>query len=84
MVKSRKVEGEYKPVSVPLGEGMVNFDEYFKLIKEYNISWPISIHLEYPPFERLEQELTLNEKKESFTAAIIKDVNFARNYLLNI
>lgn len=34
--------------NVPLGEGMVDFDTYFKFIKQNNIQVPICLHLEYP------------------------------------
>ena len=34
--------------NVPLGEGMVDFDTYFKFIKKNNIQVPICLHLEYP------------------------------------
>ncbi|MDA3867582.1 MAG: TIM barrel protein [Salinivirgaceae bacterium] len=78
-----KTELGWKPVSVPMGEGMVNFDDYFKLIKEYGISGPISIHLEYPPFERQERALSTQEKKTKFTEAIKKDIQFSKKELLD-
>lgn len=31
---------------MPIGEGMVNFDKYFKLLKKYNLKPPVSLHLE--------------------------------------
>lgn len=42
-----QVDGKWRPVNVPLGEGMVDFDGYFKILKKYNINPPISLHLEY-------------------------------------
>lgn len=42
-----KVNGKWKPVNVPVGEGMVDFDRYFKLLKKYNLNPPVSLHLEY-------------------------------------
>ena len=41
-------DGKWKPVNVPLGKGMVDFDSYFQLYKKYNITGPISLHYEYP------------------------------------
>ena len=41
------VDGKWKIVNVPVGEGMVDFDAYFKLLKKYKINVPISLHLEY-------------------------------------
>jgi len=29
--------GKWNPESVPIGEGTVNFDEYFKFVKKYNV-----------------------------------------------
>lgn len=38
---------EWKIKNVPLGEGMVNFDKYFKMYKSFEIEAPVSIHYEY-------------------------------------
>lgn len=43
-----KVNGEWKAVNVPIGEGMVDFSSYFKLLKSYGLHPPVSLHLEYP------------------------------------
>lgn len=42
-----QVNGVWKPINVPVGEGMVDFDSYFKLLKKYKISVPVSLHCEY-------------------------------------
>ncbi len=39
--------GQWKLLNTPIGEGMVDFDAYFKLLKTNNISVPVSLHLEY-------------------------------------
>lgn len=39
---------KWEAVNVPLGEGMVNFTAYFKLLKKLGILKPISLHYEYP------------------------------------
>jgi len=46
--KWQKVNGVWKDVDTPIGEGMVDFDKYFKLLKKYDINVPVSLHLEYP------------------------------------
>ena len=43
-----KVSGKWKVVNVPIGEGMVDFDTYFKLLKSYGLQPPVSLHCEYP------------------------------------
>lgn len=38
---------QWKIKNVPLGEGMVNFREFFSIYKSFNIEAPVSIHYEY-------------------------------------
>ncbi|NTV79183.1 MAG: hypothetical protein HGA25_08635 [Clostridiales bacterium] len=40
-------KGEWSHQNVPLGEGMVNFDEFLKEYAKLNVQAPISIHYEY-------------------------------------
>ncbi|NNF36511.1 MAG: TIM barrel protein [Saprospiraceae bacterium] len=42
-----KVDGKWKPINTPIGEGMVDFLGYFKILKKYNLNPPVSLHLEY-------------------------------------
>jgi len=42
-----KVNGAWRPINTPIGEGMVDFMSYFKMLKEYNLNPPVSLHLEY-------------------------------------
>jgi L-ribulose-5-phosphate 3-epimerase len=75
-----KSNGKWNPESVPLGEGMVNFDEYFKIIQKNNVPGPMSLHLEYPPFERYTVQITDAEKKKLFIAAMKKDVDKLKSF----
>ncbi|MEX2044370.1 MAG: sugar phosphate isomerase/epimerase family protein [Opitutus sp.] len=59
--------------NVPLGEGIVPYDAYWKLVKELGISGPMSLHLEYPPFERDPRKLGDAEKRAEFVAGMKKD-----------
>ena len=43
-----KKNGQWKPYSVPLGEGMVDYKRYFQLINELSIKGDFTIHIEYP------------------------------------
>ena len=42
-----QVNGQWRAINVPMGEGMINFNKYFGLLKKYNINVPVSLHLEY-------------------------------------
>jgi sugar phosphate isomerase/epimerase len=41
------VNGKWQLINTPLGEGMVDFNRYFSLLKKYEINVPVSLHLEY-------------------------------------
>lgn len=43
-----RVKGKWQIVNVPIGEGMVDFDAYFKLLKSLGLKPPVCLHLEYP------------------------------------
>ena len=70
-----QVNGEWKPVNVPIGEGMVDFKKYFKLLKSYNLNPPTSLHLEYPlgGAEKGKTEITVDKK--IVLDAMKKDLN---------
>lgn len=59
-----KVNGQWKVVNVPIGEGMVDFKSYFKLLKNYGLNPPVSLHLEYPlgGAEKGRYEITTDKK----------------------
>lgn len=67
-----QVENQRKVQNCPIGEGQVDFESYFKLVKEHNISGPISLHFPYPFIEnadkiskreRMEKTVTFMRKK---------------------
>ncbi len=78
--KWSQTNGKWSPESVPIGEGMVNFDEYFKLVKKYNVPGPMSVHFEYPPFERFNKVLPEAEKRSLFIAAMKKDIDATKAF----
>ena len=61
------VDGKWKPINVPLGEGMVDFNRYFSLLKKYEINVPVSLHVEYDlgGAEKGHTKITM-DKKEVF------------------
>ena len=73
-----KVGGKWKAINVPIGEGMVDFDAYFKLLKSYGLIPPVSLHLEYPlgGAEKGKYEITVDQKV--VFEAMKKDLNSIR------
>ncbi|RKN77848.1 sugar phosphate isomerase/epimerase [Ulvibacterium marinum] len=70
--------GKKVPVNTPLGEGVVNFNRYFSLLKKYKINVPVSLHLEYDlgGAEQGAPKITM-DKKEVF-GQIKKDLTFLK------
>jgi len=44
----QETKGKWTPLNCPLGEGMVDFDRYLKMLKDSGFNGPFSIHYEYP------------------------------------
>jgi sugar phosphate isomerase/epimerase len=75
------------PRTVPLGEGMVDFRQYFELVKELGISGPISVHYEYAPLEgrnelappeRRQEAITLMRRDLQHLRALLRDAGLQR------
>jgi sugar phosphate isomerase/epimerase len=62
-------DGKWEVEDVPIGDGMVDFKTYFKLLKQYKINVPVSLHIEYPlgGAEHGNKKITMN-KKDVFKA----------------
>jgi L-ribulose-5-phosphate 3-epimerase len=65
--------------NVPIGEGIVNFDAYFKFVRELNIGGPISVHLEYPPFEKT--QMSEADKRAKFPGLMRKDLVALKGFM---
>lgn len=72
-----KVDGKWKPVFKPMGEGMVDFNKYFSLLKKYKINVPVSIHIEYDLGGAEHGGVPTIDKKEIFKK-MKKDLLFVR------
>ena len=68
------VNGKWKPVNVPIGEGMVDFDRYFKLLKKYKLKPPVSLHLEYDLGGAEKGKSTLSVDKKVVFDAMKRDL----------
>jgi L-ribulose-5-phosphate 3-epimerase len=70
--------GRWQPVNTPMGEGMVDFAAYFRLLKASGLQVPASFHFEYPlgGAEHGRSEVALST--DQIVAAMKRDVEFAR------
>jgi sugar phosphate isomerase/epimerase len=70
----RPIGRQWKLVNVPLGEGMVDFDRYFKLLRSYGIRPSVSLHLEYDLGGADKGSRTLTIPKSEVYAAMKRDL----------
>lgn len=70
----KQIGGEWKLFNVPLGEGMVDFDRYFKLLRSYGIHPSVSLHLEYDLGGADKGARTLTIPKSEVYAAMKRDL----------
>ncbi len=74
-------DGKWRGQHVPLTEGMVDFPAYFKLVKQYNISGPISMHFEYPIGGAEKGRNKLSIDKTKVLGAMRRDLKILRGWL---
>tara|TARA_Y100001980_G_C14556918_1_gene353778 strand:- start:65735 stop:66697 length:963 start_codon:yes stop_codon:yes gene_type:complete len=73
--------GSWKPQTIPLGEGMVDFVRYFEVCKALNLTGPITLHFEYPIYEQEEKTLTKKEKMKFARTVMAKDLEKLRDQM---
>jgi sugar phosphate isomerase/epimerase len=66
----------------PLGEGLVDFDLYFKTLRELNVVAPITLHIEYPLLEKEEEQLPLLQQQKIIVSKVKKDLDFIKSNLM--
>jgi sugar phosphate isomerase/epimerase len=78
---SKNGHGQWRPEWKPLGEGMVRFPEFFRMVAAVGFSGPLQLHFEYPlgGSENGKPELT-GSKQEVFDA-MKRDLAQLRSYL---
>jgi L-ribulose-5-phosphate 3-epimerase len=74
-------DGKWKPKNVPMGEGMVDFEAYFKLYKSAGLDVPITNHTEYEIFTQDQIGLSNKEKIKILTPIIRKDLAFVKQLI---
>lgn len=66
----------WRIVNCPLGEGMVDWKQYFKLLRQANFHGPVSLHLEYEI-----PGATAAAKEENTIAAARRDLEFLKLHI---
>lgn len=74
-------DGSWEEQNVPLGEGMVDFKNYFKLLKKHEVHVPISLHYEYDLGGADNGSTNLSIPKEDVLSALERDLNTLDGWL---
>lgn len=80
-VWSKNEKGGWQHENVPLGEGMVKFDEFLKEYASLNVEAPISIHFEYDLGGAENGDKTIKMNPEKIYGFMKKDLGWFRNKL---
>ena len=70
-----KKDGVWTVQNVPIGEGMVDFNAYFRLLKQANVRVPVSLHVEYPMGGAEHGATKLSIPQNELFAAMKRDLN---------
>jgi sugar phosphate isomerase/epimerase len=69
-----KTNGKWQAKYVPLGDGMVDYPQFLKLLKTYNITGPMSIHFEYDLGGADEGKKEISIPRDQVLAAMKRDL----------
>jgi sugar phosphate isomerase/epimerase len=75
------VDGKWEVINTPIGEGMVDFPHFFKMVKELGIGGPVSMHFEYPLTDGPIQEMDPQLARKQVSEAMKKDLMMVNKYL---
>jgi sugar phosphate isomerase/epimerase len=75
----KNVNGKWEITNVPLGEGMVDFDNFFEQYKALGISGPFDIHYEYDLGGAESGSRNPTMSLEEISDFMIKDLNWLNN-----
>ncbi|MDR2118446.1 MAG: TIM barrel protein [Tannerellaceae bacterium] len=65
----------FKPLTVPLGEGIVDFGKYFGILNSRGASGPVSIHYEYPLLPEEQSGTAAAEQVKSVISNLTRDLD---------
>jgi sugar phosphate isomerase/epimerase len=77
----RNSKGKWQPQWCPLGEGMVDFKEFFAMLKKTNFFGPVQMHYEYPLGGAEKGDRTTSMEKPKIIEAMRRDLVTLRGWL---
>ncbi len=78
---AKNSRGVWAPAYCPLGEGMVDFKQFFALVRAADFAGPVQLHFEYPLGGADKGNKTITIPKSQVVDAMRKDLNKLRGWL---
>lgn len=72
------VDRKLRVSPVPIGEGSVNFNTYFQLLRTETILAPFTLHVEYPMLTEADKKLSISEKMKKIVPILKRDADKIR------
>ena len=72
------VNGRWRNIYQPLGEGIVKWDTFFGYLKEFGYTGPITLHVEYHMFDEKDSSLSIEYKRKAALKHMQRDVDFLK------
>ncbi len=73
--------GKWKALWQPIGQGMVQFPQFFGMMKKANFKGPLQVHYEYPLGGADTGKAQLTGSKDEVYAAMKRDLALVRKYM---
>lgn len=80
-VWGKKTDGSWNVQWAPIGEGMVRFPEFFRMLEASNFNGPLQVHYEYPLGGADHGNTTITIPKSEVLAAMKRDVERLRKLM---
>jgi L-ribulose-5-phosphate 3-epimerase len=77
----KRDDGHWKDETVPLGEGMVDYDAFFKAVDQLGIVCPITMHIEYELPHDLEKGASHDVLKEKEIKIFKRDLDKTKEFM---
>ena len=58
------MNGRWRNIYQPLGEGIVKWDSFFEYLKEFGYTGPISLHVEYHMYDEKDPSVPVGKKRK--------------------
>jgi sugar phosphate isomerase/epimerase len=77
----KDARGNWRPEWKPIGEGMVRFPEFFRMVAAAGFDGPLQLHFEYPLGGANDGKTALTMPREQIFAAMRRDLAKLRRYM---